>query len=131
VYKALDNFHHLHNNHFWKQSAEICVGSEEEEPEEETEACDVSATTSMSPPGKRKRRGPPSGAHKRLKTAQHRGPKVYVALKRIYVTSSPERILNELQIMAELRYGFFQRDVDREFVLSANVCVGGRGMWQS
>lgn len=29
--------------------------------------------------------------------------KVYVALKRIYVTSSPDRILNELEIMAELR----------------------------
>ncbi|CAO1625064.1 unnamed protein product [Parajaminaea phylloscopi] len=28
---------------------------------------------------------------------------VYVALKRIYVTSSPDRILNELEIMAELR----------------------------
>ncbi len=28
---------------------------------------------------------------------------VYVALKRIYVTSSPNRILNELQIMASLR----------------------------
>ncbi|PWN24416.1 kinase-like protein [Jaminaea rosea] len=29
--------------------------------------------------------------------------KVYVALKRIYVTSSPERILNELEIIEELR----------------------------
>lgn len=29
--------------------------------------------------------------------------RVYVALKRIYVTSSPDRILNELEIMAELR----------------------------
>lgn len=28
---------------------------------------------------------------------------VYVALKRIYVTSSPQRILNELEIMEELR----------------------------
>ena len=28
---------------------------------------------------------------------------VYVALKRIYVTSSPSRILNELEIMEELR----------------------------
>jgi cell division control protein 7 len=29
--------------------------------------------------------------------------KVYVALKRIYVTSSPQRILNELELMEELR----------------------------
>lgn len=29
--------------------------------------------------------------------------KVYVAIKRIYVTSSPERIANELEIMEELR----------------------------
>jgi len=28
----------------------------------------------------------------------------YVALKRIYVTSSPDRIVNELEIMEELRY---------------------------
>lgn len=30
---------------------------------------------------------------------------VYVALKRIYVTSSPQRIYNELEILAELRCG--------------------------
>jgi cell division control protein 7 len=29
--------------------------------------------------------------------------RVYVALKRIYVTSSPERIYNELEVMEELR----------------------------
>jgi hypothetical protein len=32
-----------------------------------------------------------------------RPKKVYVALKRIYMTSSPERIANELEIMEELR----------------------------
>lgn len=33
----------------------------------------------------------------------HRSKGVYVALKRIYVTSSPQRILNELEIMEDLR----------------------------
>ena len=42
---------------------------------------------------------PPRVGHK----GRLHGSKVYVALKRIYVTSSPERILNELEIMAELR----------------------------
>lgn len=42
------------------------------------------------------------------KTPQRGRPKdkgnVYVALKRIYVTSSPQRIMNELELMAQLRY---------------------------
>lgn len=33
----------------------------------------------------------------------HHRKKVYVALKRIYVTSSPQRILNELELMEDLR----------------------------
>lgn len=35
--------------------------------------------------------------------ARKKGKGVYVALKRIYVTSSPDRILNELAIMEDLR----------------------------
>lgn len=34
---------------------------------------------------------------------QGAGSPVYVALKRIYVTSSPQRIQNELEILADLR----------------------------
>jgi hypothetical protein len=108
VYKALDNFHHLYNNYFWKPPPPLV----EEEPEQEEEAdgsdSDMSTTTNLPPCGKRKRRETPCHQHrqKRLMTARNRGPKVYVALKRIYVTSSPERILNELQIMSDLRYVF-------------------------
>ena len=36
-------------------------------------------------------------------TRQEGGSPVYVALKRIYVTSSPQRIQNELDILADLR----------------------------
>ena len=50
-------------------------------------------------------------ARKQLKTRaieassqkQDGGNPVYVAIKRIYVTSSPQRIHNELQILSELR----------------------------
>lgn len=35
---------------------------------------------------------------------QGRPKSVYVALKRIYVTSSPSRILNELELMEDLRH---------------------------
>jgi len=31
-------------------------------------------------------------------------PKVYVAIKRIYVTSSPSRIENEISILEDLRF---------------------------
>lgn len=42
-----------------------------------------------------------SSSHKKPKR-----PKVYVALKRIYVTSSPTRIENEISILEDLRFVF-------------------------
>lgn len=40
---------------------------------------------------------------KRRKESEAKRPLKYVALKRIYVTSSPSRILNELQLLHHLK----------------------------
>ncbi|KAF8908372.1 kinase-like domain-containing protein [Mucidula mucida] len=48
------------------------------------------------------RHSPKSSAH--YQSVEHpRGARVYVALKRIYVTSSPERIRNEIRVMEDSR----------------------------
>ena len=47
--------------------------------------------------------GPPPEVHLRGGMSGKRTKPMYVALKRIYVTSSPARILNELEIMEDLR----------------------------
>lgn len=47
--------------------------------------------------------GPPPQERLRSGMPVKRTKSVYVALKRIYVTSSPARILNELEIMEDLR----------------------------
>jgi cell division control protein 7 len=110
VYKALDKYHHYFNNTQWcKDEAEQSDAAADDEGSD----CDAASPTPVSFLGKRKQRGSQLWKKKRrLKTAHDRGPKVYVALKRIYVTSSPERIMNELEIMEALRYArnlFFSR----------------------
>ncbi|KAI1609263.1 cell division control protein 7 [Exophiala viscosa] len=63
---------------------------ENDEPEDESDT--------QGPPSKRRKTNTAAGTHTRLR----RRPQI-VALKKIYVTSSPHRILNELELLHELR----------------------------
>ncbi|KAF8424011.1 kinase-like domain-containing protein [Tirmania nivea] len=47
-------------------------------------------------------RSPPPNKRRKFAETQRRCPK-YVAIKKIYVTSSPQRIMNELELLHELR----------------------------
>lgn len=58
------------------------------------------STTWQFPPVKRRLRDEPRSSNSRR--VQHKKPR-YVAIKKIYVTSSPARIQNELELLHELR----------------------------
>lgn len=47
-------------------------------------------------------RSPPPNKRRKFAEVQRRRPK-FVAIKKIYVTSSPQRIMNELELLHELR----------------------------
>jgi cell division control protein 7 len=81
VYKAIDLHHNVYDNAQWKP-----VDIEQLPTPAPTSASDRS---SLDVGLKRKR-----------------GKKVYVALKRIYVTSSPQRIQNEIDILGRLRCAY-------------------------
>lgn len=86
VYRAVDLRHDLYDNSKWVRGQTPPAASESDSDGE----------------------GGSDGSHEDLRSHAHAGKhkrsgKVYVALKRIYATSSPARILNELEIMASLR----------------------------
>ncbi|KAK2747306.1 hypothetical protein FQN57_002204 [Myotisia sp. PD_48] len=84
VYKAEDLLHDQYINDWVSQS-------DEEQSEESS--------------NKRRRLERPAKQHADNEHAQQSKPSSrYVALKKIYVTSSPARILNELRILRDLRY---------------------------
>ncbi|KAI5450365.1 Cell division control protein 7 [Naganishia albida] len=94
VYKAIDKNYASHDNRYWEAtSMPVPVDAESRKQlEREAERTDVKTRTQriFGEPSK-KANGTASGGQ------------VWVALKRIYVTSSPDRIYNELDIMEDLR----------------------------
>lgn len=78
VYKAIDLHHSVYDNHQWHPV--------------DVEQLPTPAPTSAA-----------GDSFAGMSKKRKRGKKVYVALKRIYVTSSPQRIQNELDILARLR----------------------------
>lgn len=84
VYKAIDLNHERYDNSHWDGSH-----FEEDSPD--------------APPAKRRKSSTGSLVSTR--------PNKYVALKRIYVTSSPNRIENEIDILADLRKGALEHCV--------------------
>lgn len=92
VYKAIDTYHYRYDNRYWREpSPDPLTGRPFTE----------SATWTRQVREKCRERGVYVSGPDR---DEYELPKkVYVALKRIYMTSSPERIANELEIMEELR----------------------------
>ncbi|KAJ3496770.1 hypothetical protein NMY22_g19767 [Coprinellus aureogranulatus] len=85
VYKAIDLLYHEYDNTPW-------LGHHPPESSAHYQSLPYTKKTKEHEEGLEGRKGKGAG-----------GGKVFVAIKRIYVTSGPERIKNELQIMADCR----------------------------
>ena len=117
VYKALDLRHHQFDNLKWCQHQE-CITCDiyrvhktsTVDPPFPTPDPTSSETSEVSKGKKRKRFTEEEEASaENLQVTLHASKRLskkaaYVAIKRIYVTSSPIRIQNELEILALLRY---------------------------
>ena len=126
MYKAIDCSHPFYHNKKWAPkdhaySRLTLQDLREAEQRQQLEAASSSSKSSrkhvqQSSSSSSSSRGSPYAslitARKHLKALSHStyslrkqegGNPVYVALKRIYVTSSPQRIQNELEILAQLR----------------------------
>lgn len=114
VYKAIDLSHPWYNNDRWREPSPRSASR----PPLLMRASSSSQTSTSDRKRRGRSRSSSSGpspytqlleARKYLKTQAKRdsdketGNPVYVAIKRIYVTSSPQRIANELEILADLR----------------------------
>ena len=113
VYKAIDCNHPFYNNTKWQSSSGASAAPKLPSLQALRQSSVSNPRSSRSSSSQRD--SPYQNlvaARKHLKslssnkyslTRQEGGSPVYVALKRIYVTSSPQRIQNELDILADLR----------------------------
>lgn len=105
VYKAVDERHHQYDNKLWCRTCKDADKQLLPTPDpSSSNGRDAFASRAAS---KRKREDADDGSSETsiAPPTKHRaGKEVYVAIKRIYVTSSPQRIHNELEILHILRY---------------------------
>jgi cell division control protein 7 len=94
VYKAIDKNYASHDNRYWEATSVPVPVNAESRKHLEREAEKTNVETRL-------QRIFGESSKKADGTAT--GGQVWVALKRIYVTSSPDRIYNELDIMEDLR----------------------------
>jgi cell division control protein 7 len=106
VYKAIDVYHYHYDNRSWREPSPSGESSSAAgcQPSSETPS-DLQPAEAMK--WTRELRDTWRDNSHYIsgydRTPGGTAKKVYVALKRIYMTSSPERIANELEIMEELR----------------------------
>lgn len=94
VYKAIDKNYASHDNRYWEATSVPAPVDAESRKQLEREAEKTNVETRL-------QRIFGGSSKKAGGTAT--GDQLWVALKRIYVTSSPDRIYNELDIMEDLR----------------------------
>jgi serine/threonine protein kinase len=101
VYKAIDKNYAQHDNRYWEATSQPVPTDEAARKQLEKDAEKNDALSRL--------KGNLDRNVQDLKRADGQDSKsadgqVWVALKRIYVTSSPDRIYNELDIMEDLRW---------------------------
>lgn len=100
VYKAIDRNYAQHDNRYWKVTSRTIPTDTTARKRLEKDAEDNDASSRLKANLDRGR-AESTGATDQRRTSGN--GQVWVALKRIYVTSSPDRIFNELEIMEDLR----------------------------
>ncbi|KAJ9118204.1 hypothetical protein QFC22_004110 [Naganishia vaughanmartiniae] len=102
VYKAIDKNYSMYDNRYWESAKQVPQDpSSRKQLEREAENEDTTSRLSEQLKVSSKSTASPSVRH--ADGADAADGHVWVALKRIYVTSSPDRIQNELDIMEDLR----------------------------
>ncbi|GHJ89804.1 hypothetical protein NliqN6_6206 [Naganishia liquefaciens] len=100
VYKAIDKNYAQHDNWYWEAALRTVPSDAAARKQLEREAENNDALSRLKENFDRGANESASGDQRRNTSADGQ---VWVALKRIYVTSSPDRIYNELDIMEDLR----------------------------
>ena len=100
VYKAIDKNYAQHDNRYWEVTSRTIPTDATARKQLEKDAEDNDAPSRLKANLDRGRAESTSTNDQRSTSGNGQ---VWVALKRIYVTSSPDRIFNELEIMEDLR----------------------------
>lgn len=103
VYKAIDKNYALHDNRYWEAHNEPVPLDAASRKQLEREAETNNVKTRLQKTFNESSSTREVSDIKRSTGENGTKGQVWVALKRIYVTSSPDRIYNELDIMEDLR----------------------------